>query len=252
MTGYKIERSTDSGTTWSTLVANSASTSTTYSDTGLSSSTTYTHRVSAINSVGTSTPSNTASATTQSTTTTGSTGVMVPLYVYPGSDWTQVIQIKNAHPSVPIVAIINPNSGPGSSSDSNYLSGIQQLQAAGVKVLGYVYTSYGARSTTSVHADIDSYNNWYHVNGIFFDEMANTSGLETYYSNLSNYVKSLGMTMTVGNPGTDTLSSYIGTVDVLDIYENPGMPSLTSLTGWHTRLSKIRLWAYCIWSKQSS
>ncbi|MGI0094713.1 MAG: fibronectin type III domain-containing protein [Nitrosotalea sp.] len=66
ITGYKIERSTDSGTTWSTLVANSASTSTTYSDTGLAASTTYTYRVSAINSVGTGSPSNTASATTQS------------------------------------------------------------------------------------------------------------------------------------------------------------------------------------------
>ncbi|MGI0088647.1 MAG: fibronectin type III domain-containing protein [Nitrosotalea sp.] len=64
ITGYKIERSNDTGTTWSTIVANTASTSTTYSDSGLSASTTYTYRVSAINSVGTSSPSNTASATT--------------------------------------------------------------------------------------------------------------------------------------------------------------------------------------------
>ncbi|SMH71421.1 putative spherulin 4 [Candidatus Nitrosotalea okcheonensis] len=186
-------------------------------------------------------PSNISSATTQSATApppAGQTGVMVPLYSYPGSYWTQVIQAKNAHPSVPIVAIINPNSGPGSSSDPNYVSGIQQLQAAGVKVLGYVYTSYGARSASTVESDINSYNNWYHVNGIFFDEMANTAGLETYYSSLSGYTKSLGMTMTVGNPGTDTLSSYIGTMDVLDIYENPGMPALTDLTGWHTSYPK--------------
>ena len=64
ITGYKIERSTDSGTTWSTVQSNTDSTGTTYSDTGLTASTTYTYRVSAINSVGTSSPSNTASATT--------------------------------------------------------------------------------------------------------------------------------------------------------------------------------------------
>src|SRR5207245_8195308 len=69
ITGYKIDRSTDSGTTWSALVSNTGSTGTTYSNTGLASSTTYSYRVSAINSVGTSSPSNTVSATTSSTST---------------------------------------------------------------------------------------------------------------------------------------------------------------------------------------
>ena len=68
ITGYGIERSTDSGSTWSTLVANTGSSSTAYSDTGLSPSTSYMYRVSAINSVGTGSPSNTATATTSSGT----------------------------------------------------------------------------------------------------------------------------------------------------------------------------------------
>lgn len=66
--GYKIERSQDGGTSWSTIFANTSSTNTIYSDSGLTPSTTYIYRVSAINSIGTSSPSNTTSATTLANT----------------------------------------------------------------------------------------------------------------------------------------------------------------------------------------
>src|SRR5207245_808826 len=75
VTGYKVERSTDGGTTWSALVVNTASTATAYSDTGLTHTTTYTYRVSSINSVGTSSPSNTASATTLAVAPASPTGL---------------------------------------------------------------------------------------------------------------------------------------------------------------------------------
>ena len=66
-TAYKIERSSDGGSTWSVLVLNTGNMSTTYSDTGLAHSTAYSYRVYAINSAGASLPSNVASATTFNT-----------------------------------------------------------------------------------------------------------------------------------------------------------------------------------------
>ena len=74
ITGYKIERSTDGGTTWNTIVANTGSVLyiNHYSNTGLLPSATYTYRVSAINAIGTSAPSSSASATTSPATTQAS------------------------------------------------------------------------------------------------------------------------------------------------------------------------------------
>src|SRR3989454_4287580 len=74
-TGFKVERSADGGTTWSALVSNTASPATTYSDTGLAHTTTYTYRVSAINSIGTGSPSSTASATTLAVAPSSPTGL---------------------------------------------------------------------------------------------------------------------------------------------------------------------------------
>ena len=61
--GYQIEVSTD-GSTWSDLDANTRSTSTSYSHTGLTAGSTRHYRVSASNSAGTGTASNVASAIT--------------------------------------------------------------------------------------------------------------------------------------------------------------------------------------------
>jgi hypothetical protein len=62
ITGYRIQRSTD-GSTYSTLVANTGTTATTYSDTSLSSNQIYYYRIAAINAAGTGLNSTAANAT---------------------------------------------------------------------------------------------------------------------------------------------------------------------------------------------
>ena len=65
ITGYRIEVSSDAGTTWADLVVNTASTATSYRHTGLATGITRHYRVSAVNVYGPGLPSNIASASTE-------------------------------------------------------------------------------------------------------------------------------------------------------------------------------------------
>ena len=62
--GYRIEVSSNGGSRWTDLVANTRGTSTTHPHTGLAAGSTRHYRVSAINDIGTGTPSGVANATT--------------------------------------------------------------------------------------------------------------------------------------------------------------------------------------------
>jgi len=163
------------------------------------------------------------------------TGTVVPLYSYPtNAAWRTVIDAKLAHPTVPVVAVINPANGPGASKNTDYANGISALVKAGVRVLGYVSTSYTKRAESLVKADIDTYRAWYpEVTGIFFDEQSNTVGGEDYYRRVDAYARSKNLTFTVGNPGADTAPSYVGTVDVILIYESSGLPVNKANADWH-------------------
>jgi Spherulation-specific family 4 len=182
------------------------------------------------------------------------TGLIVPLYAYLGPTWTQIIQIHKEYPNVPILASINPNNGPGAFLDPNLLAGVQSLQNAGIMVLGYTSTGYGDRSLNSVEAASMTYWKWYHVDGMIYDQVPNWdynspngswyykgpdgTYLPQYFANLMSFDKSLGMTLSVENPGTDVPSNFVGTADIIVIYESPGAPLLSFLDGWHVNSPK--------------
>jgi hypothetical protein len=165
------------------------------------------------------------------------TGIMVPLFSYHGPSWSQLIKWHQQYPTVPMVAVVNPALGPGPFLDPNFEVGIRSLQNAGIPVLGYIATHYAHLSLQTLEATITNYRNWYHVNGTVLDQMNNTFE-EGYYSAITSFDRSIGMTMTVGNPGTEVPSTYVGVVDMNVIYESPGVPSLSFVGGWHTSYPK--------------
>ena len=138
-------------------------------------------------------------------------GIMVPAYFTPGAKWDAM---DYAASKVPLIAIMDPNNGPGSSKNSGYVTALANLHAAGGKVTGYVYSSYAARPIADVEADIDTYLAWYDVDGFFVDEMENDSDPDhiAYYASLYQYIKSKGAQYSVtGNPGSNTQEAYLST-----------------------------------------
>jgi hypothetical protein len=101
-------------------------------------------------------------------------------------------------------------------------------------VLAYVSTAYTGRSLAVVKGDIDKWDSWYDVDGIFFDEQTNWAGGESYYTQAGDYAESKGLDFTVGNPGANSLPSYLATVDMVLIYESPGLPNLNNYVSWNS------------------
>jgi hypothetical protein len=144
-------------------------------------------------------------------------GVAVPAYFDPGSAWTRV---DASTPAVRL-AIVNPDNGPGSARDGGFARTVSAAQAAGISVLGYVYTNSARRPLSVVEANIDAYYRWYGVDGIFFDEASTSCAREPYYAALNAYVKAKGgAATTVLNPGTATSECYTAAADILVTFED--------------------------------
>jgi hypothetical protein len=160
--------------------------------------------------------------------------VLVPAYFYPSFDpalsqWDEMTAAAAAGGR--ITAIINPNNGPGAAINSDYTRAVNDFRAAGGKVLGYVYTCYGnnncnpavgaTRSAAEVLADAQKYRSWYGVDGIFLDEMSNSTAQLPFYQTVANGLRAAQPTGTiVGNPGTATPVDYLAVADTIVTFEN--------------------------------
>jgi hypothetical protein len=150
--------------------------------------------------------------------------LLVPAYFYPETNgpWAE---LARAAARVPLVAILNPINGPGTAVNRDYQKAAQAVRSGGGRVIGYVYTSYGARSLAQVKLDMDRFAQFYPVDGFFIDEMSNEASLVRYdyYQAIYRYAKAKDPRhLVIGNPGTNTEETYLKqpAVDGLVIFEN--------------------------------
>lgn len=168
------------------------------------------------------------------------TGLLVPLYVQPGSLWTSMGTAHQNAMNVPMICVINPNNGDPvpNPAPPGWASGITSMKAAGITVLGYVHSCWAntrcSAQLSYVQQQVTAYKNAnYGVTGIFVDEMDNTGAfVSSYYAPLAATIRSLGFNYIIGNPGaTITANTVTGSgFDNIVIYESDsGYPSLSTL-----------------------
>lgn len=174
-------------------------------------------------------------------------GTIFPFYIYPTQEAIQpLIYTAQQYPNVPIWAIMNPATGPGTSIDPIYTNAVTQLRANGIGLYGYVNTDYGNRPKAQVKSDIQKWVNWYKPDGIFLDLM---SVNHAYYSSITAYAKSLGIQIVDANPGTNINQSAGKDADIVTIFENNYLPTpLTQFKNWYNNYprSNLSLIAYNI------
>jgi Spherulation-specific family 4 len=138
--------------------------------------------------------------------------ILIPAYFYPGGktldDWQRMI---DASTRVPIIAVMNIESGPGRDRNPEYAAILDRAIDHGVTVVGYVHTRYGARPASEVESEIDRWLKYYPpIQGIFFDAQAGPAGFEAYYESLAAYARrKICDALIINNPGTTCAPTYL-------------------------------------------
>lgn len=151
----------------------------------------------------------------------------VPAYFYPAgeglADWDRLIA---AAEKAPVIAVVNPGSGPGKQIDPNYTTVTRRARKAGVTLIGYVHVSYGKRPLADVRADVDRWLDFYPaIQGFMLDEQPSGAEQVGYSIDVCKHIRGKLPDATIlGNPGTTCVAEYVadGALDAVCLYERNG------------------------------
>jgi hypothetical protein len=153
--------------------------------------------------------------------------IVVPAYFYPnGSGMTSWNRLISAASRIPIVAIVNPASGPGKQPDDNFIKLVNRAKGSGPFLIGYIDTTYAKRPIQDVKSEVDQWIRFYPgIRGILLDQQSSDTARLDYYAQLYDYIRKRdGLDLVVNNPGSLCAESYFSqhTSDVECLHEGHG------------------------------
>ena len=171
--------------------------------------------------------------------------LLVPAYFYPAGpglkQWERLIASAK---EAPILAIVNPESGPGWKINPEYAAIITRANQAPLPMVGYISTRYGKRPLDEVKGDIDRWVNWYpEMRGFFLDEQSSQVDELGYYTALYDYARQRKPdALILTNPGTQCAEPYLSrpATDVVCLFETASGYDKFHLPSWTQRYTTDR------------
>ena len=138
-------------------------------------------------------------------------------YGLPQPTWNRAVAARGSVSSI----VLNVYNGPGLVPYGANTYPLARAHRAGIRVLGYVYTSDGKRPLADVEHDVALWQRWYPVDGFFIDNVTATPAEFTYYLRLDDYIRTTDrrawIMLNIPAPAREDLR--LG--NVMNVYEGP-------------------------------
>jgi hypothetical protein len=174
--------------------------------------------------------------------------IMVPAYFYPAEEGLQHWdRLLDSAKSSEIIAIVNPASGPGKQTDSNYQTILKRASDTKLIPIGYVTLSYGKRDVGTICAEIDLWLKLYPgIQGIFLDEQPSAATYVDEQQQIYQYVRETkSLNIVVSNPGTVCDPNYLAlpTTDIVCLYEGSDALNGIRIPTWTEKVKTTQVCA---------
>jgi hypothetical protein len=172
--------------------------------------------------------------------------LLVPAYFYPAGDgvkaWDTLLASGD---KASIVAIVDPDNGPGAKADPNYEAVFRKAADSKVALIGYVTLGYGKRDPAAVKADVDRWVKSYpSVRGIFFDEQPSAADQAPAARKAFAHARErIAGAVIVSNPGTVCAKDYLEGKDAptVCLFEGPNGLDKFTPPAWVAKADRNRI-----------